>query len=498
MSSVSSVPPLSPQVKEFLDRPHLLYIGGRFVPAHDGRTFTTYDPSTGQRIGEVAHAGPDDITAAVSAARAALDGAWGALPALVRGRLLAKLADLIEEHAGELAELEALDGGKPVSVNEVMDIPAAIEHFRYYSGWPTKIEGETIPVHMPDTLCYTRKEPVGVCGQIIPWNYPLMMAAWKLAPALAAGCTVVLKPAEQTPLSALRLAELIEEAGFPPGTVNILTGGGSTGAGIVEHPGTDKIAFTGSTAVGREIGSRAGALLKRVTLELGGKSPNIVLADADVEAAVAGAFNGIYFNSGQSCIAASRLYVHRSVFAEVVDRLADAAAKAVVGPALDRSTQFGPLVSAGQFHRVRGYLEDGVGSGATLFAGEVPAPEPEGGFYVRPALFTDVTSDMRICREEIFGPVLVAAPFDETEEALEYANDTPYGLAAGVWTRSLGHAHTFAAQLRAGMVYLNSWASGDPAAPFGGVKASGIGREMGRTNLDAYLETKTVWTSLTT
>jgi acyl-CoA reductase-like NAD-dependent aldehyde dehydrogenase len=494
----SSLSLLSRQAQEFLDRPHLLYIGGRFVPAADGRTFSTYDPSNGQHLSEVAHAGGDDITAAVTAARSALDGAWGALPALARGKLLTRLADLVEEHAAELAELEAIDGGKPVSVNLLMDIPAAVEHFRYYSGWPTKIEGETIPVHLPDTLCYTRKEPVGVCGQIIPWNYPLMMAAWKLAPALAAGCTVVLKPAEQTPLSALRLAELIDQAGFPPGTVNVLPGDGATGAGLVEHPGIDKIAFTGSTAVGREIGSRAGALLKRVTLELGGKSPNIVLPDADVDAAVAGAFNGVYFNSGQSCIAASRLYVHRSLFEEVVDRLAGAADKARVGPALERATEFGPLVSAEQYGRVRGYLEEGVRSGATLVAGALPEPEPEGGFYVRPAIFTDVTPDMRICREEIFGPVLVAAPFDELDEALELANDSTYGLAAGVWTRSLSHAHSFAARLQAGMVYLNSWASGDPAAPFGGVKASGVGREMGRMNLDAYLETKTVWTSLAT
>ncbi|MEU6243808.1 aldehyde dehydrogenase family protein [Streptomyces sp. NPDC047024] len=477
-------------------RAHGLYIGGAFVPATDGRTFATYDPSTAAHIADVPYAGPADVDAAVAAARSALDGAWGALPALVRSRLLVRLAELVEENAAELAEIEALDGGKPVSVNEAMDLPAAIEHFRYYSGWPTKIEGATIPVYLPDTLCYTRKEPVGVCAQIIPWNYPLMMAAWKLAPALAAGCAVVLKPAEQTPLSALRLAELVEEAGFPPGAVNVLTGDGTTGAALVDHDGVDKIAFTGSTEVGREIAARAGARLKRVTLELGGKNPNIVLADADLDAAVAGAFDGIYFNSGQTCIAASRLYVHRSRYEEMVGRLAKAAAKAEVGPALDRATRFGPLVSAEQYDRVRGYLRDGVAAGATLRAGEVPAESPEGGYYVRPALFTDITPGMRITREEIFGPVLVAAPFDETDEAVALANDTPYGLAAGVWTRSLAQAHTLAARLRSGMVYLNSWASGDPAAPFGGVKASGIGREMGQANLDAYLETKTVWTNL--
>ncbi|KPI02578.1 Aldehyde Dehydrogenase [Actinobacteria bacterium OK074] len=480
----------------FLARPHLLYIGGRFVPAADGRTFATLDPSTGARIDDVAHAGPVDVDAAVAAARAALEGPWGALPAAARGRLVARLADLLEEHAAELAELESLDGGKPISMTELVDIPATIGHFRYFSGWPTKIEGEVIPVSLPDTLTYTRKEPVGVCAQIIPWNFPLMMAAWKMGAALATGCTVVLKPAEQTPLTALRLAELVDEAGFPAGTVNVLTGDGTTGAALVGHPGVDKIAFTGSTEVGREIGARAGSGLKRVTLELGGKSPNIVLADADVDAAVTGAFNGIYFNSGQACNAASRLYVHRSLFAEVTDRLAALAEEAVVGSALDRSTQYGPLVSAAQYDRVRGYIEHGLSAGATLRAGELPAASPEGGYFVRPALFTDVTADMKVSREEIFGPVLVAAPFDDLDEAVTLANDTEYGLAAGVWTRSLAHAHRVAARLRAGSVYVNTWAAGDPAGPFGGFKSSGIGREMGHANLDAYLELKTVWTTL--
>ncbi|MGW9048122.1 aldehyde dehydrogenase family protein [Streptomyces lydicus] len=492
----TSLSALSAAAGNFLTRPHLLYIGGRFVPAADGRTFPTYDPSTGHRISDAAYAGTEDVDNAVAAARHALEGQWGNLPAAARGKLIARLADLIEEHGAELAELEALDGGKPISMTELVDIPATAEHLRYFSGWPTKIEGETIPVSSPDTLTYTRKEPVGVCAQIIPWNFPLLMAAWKLGAALAAGCTVVLKPAEQTPLTALRLAELIDEAGFPAGTINVLTGDGSTGAALVDHPGTDKIAFTGSTSVGREIGARAGAQLKRVTLELGGKSPNIILPDADIDAAIAGAFNGIYFNSGQACNAASRLYVHRSLFGEVTDRLAAMAAGAKVGPALERSTQFGPLVSAEQYARVRGYIEDGLAAGATLKAGDVPTASPEGGFFVQPALFTDVTADMKISREEIFGPVLVAAPFDELDEVVRRANDTEYGLAAGVWTQNLADAHRLAAKLRAGSIYLNSWAAADPAGPFGGFKASGMGREMGHANLDAYLELKTVWTTL--
>lgn len=482
--------------RAFLSRPHLLFIGGRFVASATGRTFATVDPSTGERLAQVAHAGPEDVEAAVAAARTALEGAWGALPAAERGRLITRLADLVERNAEELAELESLDVGKPIAKTRALDVPAAAAQFRYFGGWPTKIEGETIPVAVPDTLCYTRKEPVGVCAQIVPWNFPLLMAAWKLGSALAAGCTVVLKPAEQTPLTTLRLAELIAEAGFPEGTVNVLTGDGPTGAALVDHPGIDKIAFTGSTAVGREIGAKAGARLKRVTLELGGKSPNIVLPDADIEAAISGAAEGIFFNTGQACNAASRLYVHRDVFDDVVEGVLARARRARVGPALDPATEYGPLVSAEQYRRVRGYLLDGVSEGAVLRAGEVPAADPDGGYFVRPALFTNVTPTMRICREEIFGPVLVAAPFETVDEVVRLANDTEYGLAAGVWTRSLSAAHGLAARLKAGSVYLNSWAPGDPASPFGGLKASGVGREMGRAGLDAYLELKTVWTSI--
>ncbi|MFI9407179.1 aldehyde dehydrogenase family protein [Nocardia sp. NPDC052316] len=482
--------------RDFLSRAQLLYIDGALVAAATGRTFSTIDPSTGEHITEVAHAGAADVTAAVAAARAALDGPWRGLSAAERGLLLSRLADLIDSNGDELAELESLDAGKPITMTRALDVPAAAAQFRYFSGWPARIEGETIPVAVPNTLCYTRKEPVGVCAQIIPWNFSLLMTAWKLGAALAAGCTVVLKPAEQTPLTALRLAELIEAAGFPAGTVNVLTGDGETGAALVDHPDVDKVVFTGSTAVGREIGAKAGAQLKRVTLELGGKSPNIILPDADLDAAIAGSYNGIYFNTGQACNAASRLYVHRSVFDEVIEGLSARAKTAQVGPALDPATECGPVVSAEQYHRVRGYIRDGVAEGATLTIGEVPASVPDGGYFIRPTLFTDTTPDMRICREEIFGPVLVAAPFDSIDEAVHSANATDYGLAAGVWTRNLSDAHTLAARLHAGSVYLNTWAPGDPAAPFGGVKASGVGREMGRAGLDAYLEPKTVWATL--
>lgn len=482
--------------RNFLSRKHLLYIGGEFVAPACGRTFTTDDPSTGGHLTEIAYAGPADVAAAVTAARAALDGPWCRLSAADRGLLIARLADLIEHNAEELAELEALDGGKPITMTRALDVPAAVAQFRYFSGWPARIEGETIPVAVPNTLCYTRKEPVGVCAQIIPWNFSLLMTAWKVGAALAAGCTVVLKPAEQTPLTALRLAELIDEAGFPAGTVNVLTGDGETGAALVDHPGVDKIVFTGSTSVGREIGAKAGAQLKRVTLELGGKSANIILPDADLDSAIAGSYHGIYFNTGQACNAASRLFVHQSVYDEVIEGLAARAKSALVGPALDPATECGPVVSAEQYRRVRGYIHDGVAAGATLTSGDMPDAVPHGGYFIRPTLFTDVTPDMRICREEIFGPVLVAAPFDSIDDAVHLANDTDYGLAAGVWTQNLSNAHTLAARLQAGSVYLNTWAPGDPAAPFGGVKASGVGREMGRAGLDAYLEPKTVWATL--
>src|SRR6266550_392584 len=350
--------------------PHLLLIGEDRVPAADGRTFATLDPATGREIAQVAHAGSEDVDRAVAAARSAFaDGPWPSMPAAGREKLMMALADAIEAHDEELAEIESLDNGKPAGLARFVDVRGSAAHIRYFAGWPTKIEGGVLPVAAPNMHCYTRREPVGVCGQIVPWNFPVLMAAWKISPALAAGCTIVLKPAEQTPLSALRLGELALEVGFPPGVLNVLTGDGSTGAALVEHAGVDKIAFTGSTEVGREIGAKAGGALKRVTLELGGKSPNIILPDADLEAAVKGSFQAIYYNTGQACNAGSRLFVQKDQFDQVVAALAEAAGQTKVGPGLDPSTQLGPLVSAEQEERVRGYIEKGTSQGAELVAG---------------------------------------------------------------------------------------------------------------------------------
>ncbi len=486
---------LSETTRDFLGRvPGKLLIGDGWADPSDGRTFATIDPATGDEICQVAQAGAEDVRRAVEAAQAALDGPLRKVHAAKRSALIYSLAELIKANGDELAELESLDNGKPLAMAKG-DVAASVNHLRYFAGWPTKIEGETIPVSARDVLCYTLREPVGVCGQIIPWNFPLLMAAWKIAPALAAGCSIVLKPAEQTPLTALRLGELALEAGLPAGTLNVVTGDGETGSALVDDPGVAKIAFTGSTVVGREIAAKCGRSLKRVTLELGGKSPNIILPDADLSRAIKGSFQGIYFNSGQACNAGSRLYVHADLFDEVVDGLGSIATGAKVGPGLDPDTEFGPLVSAEQFERVKGYIDSGLEAGATAVAGG--SPEDGGdGYFVSPTLFTDVSDDMRIAREEIFGPVLVAMPFDELDEVAARANDTEYGLAAGLWTRDISNAHKLAGLLKAGNVYINSWGGGDPAAPFGGYKASGIGREKGHANLDAYLETKTVWTQL--
>src|SRR5437588_1571476 len=494
MSTTTLPDQLSEAARQFAGTEHQLLIGGERVPAAEGRTFQTLDPATGKPIADVAHAGPEDVDRAVQAARHALEEGWSQAPAAERARCLNRLADAVEAHADELAELESLDNGKPVKLAKIVDARQTATWLRYFAGWPERIHGEILPVRPPGMLCYTLKEPVGVCGQIIPWNFPMLMSAWKIAPALAAGCTVVLKPAEQTPLTALRIGELALEAGVPAGVLNVLTGEGDTGAALVDHPGVDKIAFTGSTEVGREIGAKAGRALKRVTLELGGKSPNIILPDADLETAIAGSFMGIYFNTGQACNAGSRLFVHKDQCDQAVGAPADQADKAKVGPGLEGQTMFGPVVSQEQQERVLSYIESGRSEGAELLAGgDTPG---DAGYFVNPTLFTATSDDLKIAREEIFGPVLVALPYESLEEVAARANDTDYALAAGVWTCNVGNAHRLAGLLKAGSVYVNCWGEVDPGAPFGGYKASGIGREHGREGLEAYLETKTVWTKL--
>ncbi len=485
------------KVTAFVSKDRKMLINGKWVNAASGKTFPTYNPATGEVLARVAEGDREDIDRAVKAARAAFEsGAWPKMTPSKRGRLLWKLADLVEENLEEFAELEMLDNGKPLKIARVADIPLVVDMFRYMAGWATKIEGNTIPLSMPGKyLAYTLREPIGVVGQIIPWNFPLLMAAWKLAPALSAGCTVILKPAEQTPLTALRLGELIQEAGFPDGVVNIVPGYGETaGAALAAHPNVDKIAFTGSTEVGRLIVQAAAGNLKKVSLELGGKSPNVVFADGDVDAAIAGASMAIFFNHGQCCCAGSRLYVEKSIFDKVVDGVSQEAQKIKVGPGWDAANDMGPLVSEEQLNKVCSYLESGISEGAKATTGG--ARHGDEGYFVKPTVLVNTTENMKVMREEIFGPVVAAIPFDDPKDLVIRANDTVYGLAAGVWTRDIGKAHRVAAQLKAGTVWINCYNVFDAALPFGGYKQSGWGREMGHDALELYTQVKAVCAAL--
>ncbi|HSM79853.1 MAG TPA: aldehyde dehydrogenase family protein [Bryobacteraceae bacterium] len=473
-----------------------ILINNKWVKSKSGKRFPTLNPSTGETIAEVAEADAADVDDAVKAARQAFEkGPWRKISAAERGKLLNRLADLIEKHSDELARLESLDNGKPYSIAKGADLPLTVACFRYYAGWADKVQGKTIPVG-GNYFCYTRHEPVGVVGQIIPWNFPLLMQAWKLAPALATGNTVVMKPAEQTPLTALRVGELIVEAGFPEGVVNLVPGYGPTaGAAISRHWDVDKVAFTGSTEVGHLIMEAAAkSNLKRVTLELGGKSPNIVFADANMDEAIEGCHFALFFNQGQCCCAGSRLFVEEKCYDEFVERSVARAKRRTVGDPFDPKTEQGPQVDSDQFNKVLGYIESGKQEGAKLLAGG--GRWGERGYFVEPTVFGDVKDDMKIAREEIFGPVMTIIKFKDLDEVVERANRTIYGLAAAVWTRDIGKAHAIANSVRAGTVWVNCYDVFDAAAPFGGFKQSGIGRELGEYGLQQYTEVKTVTVKL--
>ncbi len=477
--------------------PGRLLIDAQWIDA--AKTFDTINPATGEVLTQIAEASAQDVDLAVQAARRAFEdrtGPWRKLSASERGRLIWRLADLVEKNIDEFAELETLDNGKPIFESRYVDIPMVIDVLRYYAGWATKIHGETVNT-FETAFTYTLREPVGVVGLIIPWNFPLLLASWKLGPALACGCTVVLKPAEQTSLTTLRLGELAVEAGFPAGVINIVTGGPETGKAIVAHPGIDKIAFTGSTAVGREIMRGAADTLKRVTLELGGKSPNIVFADSDIDNAVKGAINGIFYGKGEVCNAGSRLFLENKVKDEFLEKLIGRASKMRPADPLDPKTRMGAIISQEQMHTVLGYIDTGKKEGAKLIAGgNRVSVDGSRGFFIEPTIFGDVKNDMKIAQEEIFGPVLATLTFDDIDQVIALANQNQYGLAAAVWTRDVKKAHAVSRQLRAGTVWINTYGLMDAALPFGGYKSSGFGRELGENALEHYTEVKTVWLSM--
>jgi len=488
-------PSLSPAANKFVAKQHKLFIDGKWIPAASGKTFPVEDPATQETIAHVPAGEKADIDHAVTAARRAFEsGPWSRLSPGDRSKLIWRLGDLLEKHREEFAELEALDNGKPVTNARQGDVQGSIDMFHYMAGWATRLNGETIPVSSAGNWhAYTLREPVGVVGQIIPWNFPLMMAAWKLAPALAAGCTIVLKPAEQTPLSALRFGELIQEAGIPDGVVNIVTGfGEAAGAPLAEHPDVDKIAFTGSTEVGKLIVKAAAGNLKRVSLELGGKSPAIVFPDADLDLAIAGTASAIFYNQGQCCTAGSRLFVHKSIYDRVVSGIVSEAGKLKIGHGLDPSVQLGPLVSKEQHERVTGFIDSGRKQGAEVVTGGKAVGAH--GYFVEPTVLAKTNRDMRVVREEIFGPVVCVQSFDDDDldAVARFANDTEYGLQASIWTQNLSLAHRMARRIKAGTICINTHNYGDPAWPFGGYKQSGWGREMGKEVMEHYTETKSV------
>ena len=496
---------VSDGVSNFLSKNKQLYIDGKWVDSKSGKTFEVEDPATGKQIATCAAGDSTDIDLAVKAARKAFDaGKWTSIPTNERGKIIWKIGDLIDQHTEELAQLESLDNGKPVTIAGAADVPLSSDIMRYMAGWATKIEGETIPISVPYTPgaqyhSYTLREPVGVVGQIIPWNFPLLMMAWKLAPALAAGCTIVLKPAEQTPLSALRLTEIINDSGLlPEGVLNVVTGlGEAAGAPLAAHPGVDKVAFTGSTEVGKLITQASAGNLKKVSLELGGKSPTIIFPDADVDAAIAGAASAIFFNHGQCCCAGSRLFAHEKIFEKVTEGISKIAEGIKVGPGMDTSTEMGPLVSDEQYQKVSGYIESGKQEGGEIVAGG-KYDNASGGHFVHPTVFSKTNADMTLVKEEIFGPVVCAQPFSDEnlEKIASEANNTNFGLAASIWTKNISVAHKLAAKIRSGTVWINCHNIFDASLPFGGYKESGWGREMGHEVLKNYTELKAITVNL--